>query len=559
MFPAIALQFGCVMLAGSVLEGNSQGRDTPWIWYSTAVVLAAIIWSGWLWPTTVIQNLLLCFLLGSVIWSILDLERRQGYNWLDLVLLAVALGMTMVRKGGSVVLLILAIRQGWIILRLLATRARWLDDAAKTFYRRPVLLFIGGFLLLIVAGTVILTFHLSSRLPEGVRLIDALFTATSAVCVTGLVVLDTGQDFSGFGQTVILLLFQVGGLGVLTVSTFATLLITGHLSMREEYALEQMVETDRPAALFRLIRFIVYSTLGIEAAGALLLYLTADGWWSALFHSVSAFCNAGFSLNSDSLCGLQHNLAYLMTVTLLIVLGGLGFTVIESIRARLDGRRFDLHARLALIGTLALILIGFSGMVLQEWNGGLAGLEPVEKVANALFQSVTTRTAGFNSIPYDDLQDSTVFLMLILMFIGACPGSTGGGIKVTTLLVLLLAVRAVIRGQPDVESGGRRIPPSIVFRAMVVVTLAVTMITVSLFLLFATQVGPFREMAFEAVSAFATVGLSLGQTARLDDLGKLVVIFLMFAGRVGPLSLILMFAADKPRRWTLPQENILVG
>ncbi len=494
-----------------------------------------------------------------------SLRRGPYLEWIA----AAAMAAALFRHGplSESFLLAAGLRQAIVLARTLA-RTDLGATIARALYDRPAHLFILSFAGLILAGTVLLTFNAASTAPGGIRLVDALFTATSAVCVTGLVTLDTPTAFTFAGQCAILLLIQLGGLGVMTLSTFATLLVTGRLELHESTALEAMVGADRPGALYPLLRFIVLSTLAFEGAVALLLFLFADPAsglarraWESLFHAVSAFCNAGFSVRSDNLVGYAGNIPYLLVVSFAIIAGGIGFTVLAAAWDGLRGRgvRLPLHAKVACAMSALLLVGGTLAYAVLEWGNTLAGMSPLQKAANAWFQAVTPRTAGFNSVPFDALLPPTVLLMIALMFIGASPGSTGGGIKTTTAAVILLAVRAVMRGRGDVEAAGRAIPHATVMRAAALVSLSLAAVTLVAGLLLATQNDRFDRLLFEAFSAFGTVGLSTGATARLDDLGKLLVVFLMFLGRVGPLTLALMLGGGEGAKVRLPREDLVIG
>ncbi len=437
-------------------------------------------------------------------------------------------------------------------------------------YRRPAQMLALSFSGIIAVGTILLSFPVASaHAPIG--FLDALFTATSATCVTGLIVLDTPVDFSTFGHVVLLVLIQVGGLGMITISSFASLFLGHRIGLRAEAALGTLYEADRPAVLFSLIRFIVLGTLAIELVGALFLanvflkqgYGLATSCWYGLFHSVSAFCNAGFALFSDSLVGLRGSVPGLLTISLLILVGGIGFGVLSLFYRRLIGMAevgpTPIHVRLSLLGTLALVVVGTLVYGLLEWDASLGGLPLQDRVLNAFFQSVTCRTAGFNSVAYGTLQSATIFFMMLLMFVGACSNSTGGGVKVTTIMVLLAAVVSTIRGREEVEVMGRTIPVATVYKATVVITLSLLFVSGGVLLLLATQSGSFPSLVFEAFSAVATVGLSLGTTGLLDSFGKLVIIVLMFIGRIGPLTLVLLLESKSRLAYRLPHGNVLVG
>lgn len=386
--------------------------------------------------------------------------------------------------------------------------------------------------------------------------LDALFTATSAVCVTGLIVVDTATYFTGAGQAFLLLLIQLGGLGIITFTTLIILALGRRLSLRHEdlAGAETPIheELDRP----RLTRDIVLFTIAFELVGALLLYalwVPRFGWrdasWHALFQSVSAFCNAGFSTFSDSLVGLQQSTASLLVIAVLIVTGGVGFLVLEELymkgwagRGR-GRRRLSLHTRLVL-GTTALLLLGGWGLFgLFAWDGVLASLTLPHRVSNAFFMSVTARTAGFNTVDYAAAADDTNFLTIILMMIGGSPGSTAGGLKTTTVALIALLAVARLRGHVIISLSGRSIPQETVQRAVGLFVLAFGVLTLAIFGYAHTELAPsvgtgqsFLRHLFEAVSAFNTVGLSLGVTADLSAAGRWLTIVLMFVGRVGPLT-----------------------
>jgi trk system potassium uptake protein TrkH len=400
--------------------------------------------------------------------------------------------------------------------------------------------------------------------------VDALFTATSATCVTGLIVLDTPSDFSTVGHAIILGLIQAGGLNIMVLSAFAALLLGQGLGLRGERALGEVLDLHPARSPRRLVRFIVIGTLSLEAAGAVILGLAFAGHgdaaptaaWRGVFTSVSAFCNAGFALQSDSLIGFADSPTVLLTVAALIVLGGIGFAVLLFGWLRLGRHQalgFATQARVVVLASLALVVAGALAYGALEWNRSLAGLTPAQAAVNALFQSVTLRTAGFNSVPFDHLGPATVLMMLAFMFVGASPGGTGGGIKTTTAVVLLASVAAVVRGEPRATILGRTVPLETVFRSAAVTALGALTVLASGLLVLATQTGAFQALVFEVFSAFGTVGLSLGATAHLDTLGKLVIALVMLVGRVGPLSLALLFGRRGGGRVRYPEARLMVG
>jgi trk system potassium uptake protein TrkH len=468
-----------------------------------------------------------------------------------------------------------AVALGWLgvlqaaILATLLGRSRVTGEVLNVFFRRPALLVAASFAGLITVGTLLLSFPAAATGGVAISPIDALFTATSAACVTGLVVVDTPSTFTPFGLATILALIQAGGLNIMVLSAFAALLSGDSLGLKGEQALGEILEVPRARTATRLAVFIVVATLVIEALGTVLLAYPfaargeglGNALWKALFHSVSAFCNAGFALQSDSLSGFRADSYVLLVVAALIVLGGLGFTVLGAGWARLTGSRAPLSVQLKVVLTASTILTlggAFSFGVL-EWQRSLAGLAAGEKIVNAIFQSVTARTAGFNTVEFLHLHPATLAILMVLMFIGASPGGTGGGIKTTTAAVLLGAIPAIARGQSGVVLFRRAIPLETVYRAAAIAVLAALTATVGTVGLLAMGVTPFEGALFEVISALGTVGLSLGATAQLTTAGKAIVAALMFIGRIGPLSLALLLARPGRRRVRSPDARLTVG
>ena len=441
-----------------------------------------------------------------------------------------------------------------------------------------------SFLLLVVLGT--LGLRQLPALYTGERLgwVDAFFTSTSAVCVTGLIVVDTATYFTTWGQAYLLLLIQLGGLGMITFTTMIILALGRRLSLRQETLTATAAEVAPDVPVDRLARDVVRFTFALELAGFLLLWLAWGprlGWgaaaWPALFHAVSAFCNAGFSTFSDNLIGWQRSPFSLGVIMVLIIAGGIGFLTMEELaqwrRAARVKRRFrmSLHSRLAIAATLVLLLIGWVGFSLFEWRILFRDLPVPLKLVNSLFLSVTARTAGFNSIDYGLATDSTNFLTIILMFVGGSPGSTAGGIKTTTVALLVLLAISRMRGTEISSIWNRSIPEETVQRAVGLAVAAFALVTVSIFVLTATErhdqsylspQGEFLAYMFEAVSAFNTVGLSMGPTDELSTAGRWVAIILMFLGRVGPLTFAAALALRAQRRdheWRYAYEDVVVG
>jgi trk system potassium uptake protein TrkH len=384
-----------------------------------------------------------------------------------------------------------------------------------------------------------------------------------------LVVVDTPTAFSPFGHAVILFRIQVGGLNIMVLSGFAALLLGKGLGVRGERALGDVLDLPTARSAQQLAVAIVLSTLVIEAVGAGLLALpfagqgstTADALWKGMFHSVSAFCNAGFALQSDSLTVFQQQPFPLLVVAGLITLGGLGFSTLGGVWMKCRGveRRLSTQVKLVLAVSIVLVATGTAWFAVAEWGRSLAGLTPADKWVNALFQSVTTRTAGFSSVDLTLLHPSSVLMIIAWMFVGASSGGTGGGIKTTTLAVLLGAVAAISRGTSRVVLFGRTIGAEIVLRSVAIAIIAGLMSLGAVVAIVSTQDLTMDVAAFEVVSALGTVGLSLGATAQLDEIGKLIITLVMFVGRIGPLTLALLLARSAVRRVEYPQDRIMVG
>jgi len=453
----------------------------------------------------------------------------------------------------------------------------------ESFWRRlsPPQLFVGSFLLLILLGTLGLKTLPGLYTGAPLSWLDALFTATSAVCVTGLIVVDTATYFTVWGQAFILLLIQLGGLGIITFTTVLIVALGRRLSLRQQALAASAVEAAPHVDYRQLARDVVRFTFLIEAAGALLLYLgflPELGWrgafWPAVFHAISAFCNAGFSTFSDSLVGFRTNPVVLPVIMVLIVVGGLGFLTLEELylwrRSIRERRRFrlSLHSRLVLTTTALLLGVGWVFFVFFEWKATLAALPLPAKLLNGLFMSVTARTAGFNTIDYGAATEQTSFLTILLMFVGGSPGSTAGGIKTTTIALLVLLAISRLRGQEIPSCWSRSVPHEVVQRAVGLFVVAVAVLMLGSFVLTATEIehgvtapGGFLKYLFEAYSAFGTVGLSMGVTPSLSTAGRWIIILLMFIGRVGPLTFAaaLTIRRHRTRQFRYAYEDVVVG
>jgi trk system potassium uptake protein TrkH len=452
---------------------------------------------------------------------------------------------------------------------------------------QPLYLVVGSFAALILVGTLLLRLPAATPPDQPIGWVDALFTSTSATCVTGLAVRDTGTGFTFFGQAVILGLIQLGGLGVLTLSMVILVAVRGRFSLLERALCENTVAglADQSNQLGRLLRHLFRFTFVTEAIGALVLFLhwrprfgTSEALWQAVFHAVSAFCNAGFGLWPDSLVRWQGDAVVNATIMVLIVLGGIGFLVVFELEnvlrrdrrkpaSRGTWRRLSLHTRLVLVVTALLVFVGAAAIWAVERDGMFQRFAPGDAWLASLFQSVTARTAGFNSVDIGLLQPATLFVIMLLMFVGGSPGSCAGGIKTTSLGVLALAAWSRLRGRSNVNAFGRTVSKQSLEYTLVIVVVAVLGFLFGLLLMLLADPpraegdhARFLALTFETISALATVGLSCGITADLPAISKLVLTGMMFAGRLGALTLATSLAReDAIDDWRHPEEAVMVG
>lgn len=423
------------------------------------------------------------------------------------------------------------------------------------------------YVLLVLSGTVLLMLPWATHVPLGWN--EALFTATSAVTVTGLIVAETGRDFTLFGQGVILALIQLGGLGVMTFAVLILSLLGMHVGLPHQSFLRDDLNQTSLADLMRLIKVILRLVVVCELAGTVLLafvFVPAFGWseglWQALFHAVSAFNNAGFSLFADSLSGFATHPLLNLAVPALVLLGGIGFSVVADLWQVRGWRRTNLHTKLMLVGTAGLIGFAFLVFAALEWhNPATLGQwsSPADKLQVAWFQAITPRTAGFNTVNMAATHDSTGLLLICLMLIGGGSTSTAGGIKVTSFLVLLLATIAFFKRRRSMRAFGRSLGLEEVYKVLALTVVSLLTVMTALFLLTLFQQAPFLDLAFETASAFATVGLSRGVTGELGPAGQAVIMATMFIGRVGPLTLGFFLATRVPPRLRYPPGQVHIG
>lgn len=456
-------------------------------------------------------------------------------------------------------------------------------------YLNPAQFFVISFLLMILVGTLILMLPRATH--AGISFLDALFTATSAVCVTGLIVVDTGSYFTVFGQTSILILIQLGGLGIMTLTSYFSYFFRGGTTYENQLLLKDMTNADKIAEVFETLKKILVMTFFIELTGLILIYLTLkmehgtipDRLFFSLFHSISSFCNAGFSTLQNSLyeSSYRYNYPLHLIIALLFILGGIGFPIIFNFSRYLRYKLFNLwllimsrqkelrhhpwiiniNTRIVVVSTILLLTVGTLVFFLSEFDNSLAEHNGFGKLVTAFFSAATPRTAGFNSVDFSSLHFSTIMLIFLLMWIGASPGSTGGGIKTSTFVILLLNLISLARGKGRIEIYRREISNLSTRRAFAIVTASLFIIGTSIFMIswFDAQ-QDLLHIAFECFSAYSTVGLSLGITSQLSHASQLVIIFTMFIGRVGMLTLLIAVVRKmKDQQYRYPTEEILIN
>lgn len=429
-----------------------------------------------------------------------------------------------------------------------------------------------GFLIVILIGGLLLSLPISSTSGEKTNFIDALFTSTSAVCVTGLITVDTGTHWNTFGQIVIMCLIEIGGLGFMSFTTLIAILLGKKITLRERLILQNAMNTFNIQGVVKMVKYILIFTISIELIGATIFatqfipeYGVAKGIFYSIFHSISAFCNAGFDIigNGVSLVTHNTNVVVILTATILIVVGGLGFAVWIELYTAKRLKRMSLHSKIVLIVTGVLIICGAALMLLFEYNNPntIGEMTLGNKVLNSLFAAVTPRTAGFNSISTSGMSSPGKFLTMILMFIGGSPGSTAGGIKTTTIGVIVVTVICVIKRREDSEAFAKKISKDLVYKAFTLIFIGSALVIVATFILSFTEAGAsFTDILYETISAFGTAGLTLGITPTLSGIGKILIMIMMYIGRVGPLTVVLSLTKEKIKNGIkYPEGKILIG
>lgn len=443
---------------------------------------------------------------------------------------------------------------------------------------KPGQIMVLGFAGVILAGTLILMLPISSNSGEITNFFDCLFTATSSVCVTGLVVLDTSLHWSVFGKTVIILLIQIGGMGFMSIGALISFIFGTKINIRKRILLQESLNQNQLSGVVRLIRRVLIFTVSIEFVGALLLstvfipqFGLIDGIGYSIFHSISAFCNAGFDLMGrhsgefSSMLMFYNNSIVVLTLSVLVILGGIGFPVLICIKYnKLKFKKYDLSSKLAIITTIILLIIGTMVIFCGEFSNAssIGTMSIVDKLKVAFFQSMTARTAGFATIDFNSFRANTLFVLIVLMFIGASPASTGGGIKTTTLAVIFISVISFLRNENDINVFKRRVDVLTFRKALGVFFIAIAIFVVGTYVLTITQNEKFGLMqsAFEVSSSLATVGLSMAGSSNLNLFGKVFISLLMFLGRVGSLTVFTYFMNDTVQnKIRYPEEKILIG
>ena len=429
-----------------------------------------------------------------------------------------------------------------------------------------------GFIILILIGSIVLSLPISSVTGEYTNYLDSLFTSTSAVCVTGLVTLNTGAHWSVFGQVVIITLIQIGGLGFMSITAFVAMLLGKKITLKDRLYIQESMNAFEIQGIAKMVKYVVKFTFSVELIGAVLLsfkfipeYGLRKGIGFSLFHSISAFCNAGFDIIGDgnSMVSQSNSVLLLMVLSLLIIVGGLGFSVIIELWNYKKVKRLSVHSKIVLSITGGLIVVGAIFIFLLEYKNPetMANMTFMEKITNSVFTSVSPRTAGFNSVPLDKLTNASVLMTIFLMFIGGSPGSTAGGIKTTTFGMVALTLVNVIKGRQDTEVFGRRFSKETIYKSFALFMIGTSIVIIVTIILSITEYGmDFFSVLFEATSAFGTAGLTLGITSSLSVIGKIVIIISMYIGRVGPLTVALALThRQKKQGYKYPEGKILIG
>jgi len=425
-----------------------------------------------------------------------------------------------------------------------------------------------GYIVIIFIGTILLILPIATVEGKQTYFLDALFTATSATAVTGLIVRNTAEHWTGFGQTVIMILIQIGGFGFMTTTSMIFLILGKRLTLKDRLLIKEDLNSFQLSGIIRLTRYIILLTFIFEFLGTFFLYMyfrrimpSLRAIYFGLFHSISAFNNAGFDIFGNSLENFTNSTYINITISLLFIIGGLGFIVIAEIYRMKRFRKFSLHAKIVISMTVILIIISTLFIFVLEYNNprSIGNLKTRNKFIASFFQGVTPRTAGFNTIPINYFRDVSLFFIIILMFIGASPGSTGGGVKTTTIATLLIVVYNIISRKKDIEVFEKRFKKRDIYKTLTIVVISLSIVSLVTIILSITEEFIFLQILFEVFSAFGTVGLSTGITPELTALGRVCIIITMFIGRVGPFTLAIAFGRKRLDKVRYPEEDILIG
>ncbi|MEH6943475.1 TrkH family potassium uptake protein [Bacillus sp. JJ722] len=436
----------------------------------------------------------------------------------------------------------------------------------KAIKTSPPQFLIGLFILFLAIGTILLKSPIATT--EQISWLDAFFTITSATTVTGLTVVDTGTAYTMFGQIVIMIWIQIGGLGIMSFAILIFVMLGKKIGFRERILIQQSLNQTSVGGVIRLVISLFLFAFTIEAIAAACLatrwvpeFGLAEGIYFSIFHAVSAFNNAGFGLLPNNLVNYVGDPVINIVITLLFIIGGIGFTVLTDLWAKSSFKKLSLHSKVMIIGTLVINVVAMITIFLLEMDNPatLGKLTPSEQFWASYFQAVSPRTAGFNTIDLSQIEDSTAFVTMILMFIGAGSASTGGGIKLTTFIVIMFAVSTFLKGKKNIVIGKRTIDQNVVLKALAISTASLLFVVMAIFILTITEDASLTEIMYEVLSAFGTVGLTMGLTYHLSAVGKLVLIFIMFLGKIGPLTLLFSLARKDTNTVRYPTEDVLTG
>lgn len=534
---------------------------SPYLQKGVEPSLNLIIYSG--------LNIFVYLVINIADLSLSGIKNFKLPNVLSFII--IALGLSLLFTSPEYFLIFITLKQLLVLIKKFLLYA-FEGQLWQFIVDNPAISLMGSFLAVIIMGAFLLMLPVSTTSNQTMNFIDAIFTSTSATCVTGLIVKDTGSYFTYFGQVIILLLIQVGGLGLMTISTAFALFFGQKLTVKIESVMQNVMGETSRLNLFQLLKYIMGITLFFELIGAIFLFFTFKGLYQSIpqaiyysvFHSVSAFCNAGFSLFSNNLESFTSNININLVISALIIFGGLGFVVIMDIKKNIFRRgglkKLSLHSKVVITTTALLIIFGLIGFFISEYNSTMKGLSFGNRFLTSFFQSVTCRTAGFSTVSQSSLSFSSILLSAILMFIGASPGSTGGGIKTTTFAIMVLSIISILTGKRSVSAFKRKISMEGIKEAVGLMGVSLGFLMLLLFGLFIVTTGTFQEIIFEAFSAFGTVGLSMGFTSSLNVAGKIIIILLMYLGRIGPLTILYALAQRVvKKRINYLEENISIG